>query len=774
MTEEPADRSRWAWDTAPTDGSYPGPVYIGDMEDWSHEETKKRRDTFRDPWGGVWTEPLRNGATKAKWGTRTFDSGRYRCCDDLHDCGVFVSVAQGEKIQWHFKRQWGYGVNNSKAHNQYECKNESKYKGPSRFHNIVVNEIHNFLRGINEFTGKRIVFLSEERAVAQLDNFEPDVYVEFEDETWFAIEVILTSAPDREKHEKFGQNLITINLNELDCIESDRAFSRWIREGDVLSLLDFETSAEKRALRFEERTNRFKRQDEREFRASVLAKISKCREEFGFYLEIDVSKVFELSEIEAYFNKEKDRRALSLKISLAIDKNVKKYGERLERSVDEFNSVKEVNDYYKAELGEKLKRENLKKLEEKRQTKLLSIENAIKRNVEKYGERLPKNANDFTLKKDVNEYYKKELGEKLKQRKRKEREEAKQRTEARRARRAQALKKAQDVKNAWSNINKKHPQYKKWLRGIISDGSSASQSVFRYSYAKRHLDLLRTDFDELMKREKGTPFLENLIERDLVSSLPSIKEYSKWGQIDLLLEKHVGTSLEVIRIILFGKLNFGYEVSRNLEEFCGSMMRIHFDEEDKQISQYCLKVIDSLGSYKGHGLFMGYSMFSPNFQCWRLLETHSGSYTHYIPSKLGKRTDITSFINSNLEFWKAINRGGISNIPSGFDRQIVETSKAPSKPKVTRRADADFARAQKEDAAAQKQREKDRASKAEKKTTKEKRGTGEYAKKAYFNEVGRKRRDVNTADTAKKKRIAKAALAHFRKANKGKYEDDES
>ena len=58
MTEELADRSRWAWDTAPTDGSYPGPVYIGDMEDWSPEETKIRYDTNQDPWGGKWTQPL--------------------------------------------------------------------------------------------------------------------------------------------------------------------------------------------------------------------------------------------------------------------------------------------------------------------------------------------------------------------------------------------------------------------------------------------------------------------------------------------------------------------------------------------------------------------------------------------------------------------------------------------------------------------------------------------------------------------------------------------
>ena len=228
MTEELADRSRWAWDTAPTDGSPRSPVYIGDMEDWSREETARRRDTNRNPWGGVWTQPLRKGATKAKWGTRTFDSGRYRCCDDLHDCGVFVSVAQGPQIQWHFKRQWKNGKHNSKPHNEKECRNELRYKGPSRFHNIVVNEIHNYLRQTKKFTGKRIVFLSKERAVAHLDNFEPDVYVKFEDETWFAIEVIWRSAPDREKHEKFGQRLITINLNELDCLGvfgSERIFS---------------------------------------------------------------------------------------------------------------------------------------------------------------------------------------------------------------------------------------------------------------------------------------------------------------------------------------------------------------------------------------------------------------------------------------------------------------------------------------------------------------------------------------------------------------------
>ena len=55
-----------------------------------------------------------------------------------------------------------------------------------------------------------------------------------------------------------------------------------------------------------------------------------------------------------------------MKISNAIERNVKKYGERLERSVDDFNSVKEVNDYYKAELGEKLEQKKREEIAKKK------------------------------------------------------------------------------------------------------------------------------------------------------------------------------------------------------------------------------------------------------------------------------------------------------------------------------------------------------------------------------------------------------------------------
>ena len=64
------------------------------------------------------------------------------------------------------------------------------YVGTSRFHHIVVNEIYSMLSLSNEFGGKDIESITKERSVADLDNFEPDVYVKFEDGTWFAFEVI--------------------------------------------------------------------------------------------------------------------------------------------------------------------------------------------------------------------------------------------------------------------------------------------------------------------------------------------------------------------------------------------------------------------------------------------------------------------------------------------------------------------------------------------------------------------------------------------------------
>ena len=102
-------------------------------------------------------------------------------------------------------------------------------------------------------------------------------------------------------------------------------------------------------------------------------------------------------------------------------------------------------------------------------------------------------------------------------------------------------------------------------------------------------------------------------------------------------------------------------------------------------------------------------------------------------------------------------------------------TKAPSKPKVTRSPEEDFERAQNKEAAARKQREQDRASKAEKKTTKKK-ATPVNDKEAYVSELRRRVGEVDRTARlgGKASRKAQRDLVNFKKANKGKYEDDES
>ena len=295
------DHSKWAWDTAPADGGPPRPVYIGNKEDWCIEETRKRRDTNREPWGGVWTEPLTPGATKAKWGKRTFDSGRMRCCHDMYDCGLFVVVKQGPVNAWHFQRQWSWGRPRTY---QYICKNEAMYVGPKRFHHIVVNEIYCMLIQSMEFDGKAIESITKKQSVAGLGDFEPDVYVKFEDETWFAFEVIVKSEPDRDKHEMFGINLIEINLNDLDCLDNDRDFSRWIQQGGVSELLLAESTLEQRKHRWKARGNMWKRKDEREFRKAFDNRMGVCASQFGFTMDIQWDSVTKLEDVERFYEQE--------------------------------------------------------------------------------------------------------------------------------------------------------------------------------------------------------------------------------------------------------------------------------------------------------------------------------------------------------------------------------------------------------------------------------------------------------------------------------------
>ena len=487
MPEEREDHSRWAWDTAPINGNQPGPVYIGDKEDWSLEETRRRRDTNRDPWGGVWTQPLSTGATKAKWGKNTFDSGRYRCCDDLHDCGVFVAVKQGPIMAWHFQRQWNFGQNNSKQHNALECKNESMYKGPNKYYNIVVDEIHRTLTREMEFVGKTIATTPlKQKPVRTLNFLEPDVYLRFNDGNWFAIEVVWTSITNRVKHDKLGMRLIEINLNELRMLESDREFNRWIQSGGIMRLLEFEASLEQREKRYAARKKSWDGKDERAWREVFSQEMSRCRKLFGF--EIPSKKlehVKEIEQMEAIYVEEEKRIKQLKKISNAIEHNVQKFGEKLPFRTDAFSSVEQVDEYYQSELGEMLEQLNT----------MVEAERILEKELL---QELNKKYPTFTRWRKV---LCKDISKGLKGRKK-------------------------------SGI---YNQY----RFLRKDLNFLRSSMNFKKHQLKHQLKFQSELNE---------FIQNLINSGIGPYLPSLNEWDKWDELDKLFEPHTRKSLEMIRI----------------------------------------------------------------------------------------------------------------------------------------------------------------------------------------------------------------------------------
>ena len=347
---------KWAWDTMPDDGGEPRMVYIGTKEEWSLEETKSRTGSRH----GRWTKPLTPHATKAKWGRPTFDIGRYRCCHDLEQCGVGVVVKQGPIQAWHFQRQWNYGDNSLY---EYRCKNESQYRGESRFHSTATRTIARMLTPGKELDGK---IVAEKAAHEKSRRFPlknndfvsltPDVYVTFEDDTWFAIEVVYTHSPERNNHDAYGTNMVVIDLKGLRAVDSDQAFAKWIREEGLENILKRESKKERRIQRYEYRKLSFERQDEKEYRSAWLTEYRRCRHEYGIHNTLtELDHNIKIENIEGFFIEEKKRQKKLRSIRNAILLNAKRYGQRLPRNPEDFSLVKDVDAYYRKELVKTLK-----------------------------------------------------------------------------------------------------------------------------------------------------------------------------------------------------------------------------------------------------------------------------------------------------------------------------------------------------------------------------------------------------------------------------------
>ena len=351
--------SRVAWDTRRGyDDEEPRPVYVGNYDEWDPDETKRQR----------WTKPTTPGAKKAvhsKEDPEVFKIGRYLCCHDP-ECGVSVKVIQASKVTWHFKRQWNYG-NNPVYENK--CKNEHVYKGgESIYHHTTTRAVARFLTPRRKFNGKTVA----EKAAWEVSrkfnlpngdivNLKPDVYVGFIDDTYFAIEVVFGHPPERNAHDAYGANMVEIDLKELGVVDSEQSFFKWIREGGIEKALKRNSKEKKRIQRHEKRQEMFERDDEKQYLADRKKEITRCIETYGFDIPSeDLTRVREIKDIKGLFEKEKNIRDEELEKSRAklslineeIERNVEKFGERLQLGPKDSSSVESVKEFYRSKLGD--------------------------------------------------------------------------------------------------------------------------------------------------------------------------------------------------------------------------------------------------------------------------------------------------------------------------------------------------------------------------------------------------------------------------------------
>ena len=393
-----AKKTRWAFDTSPDDGVLPGPVYVGNKEDWDPSETRKRR----------WTTPITPGATKAVHGTPTFDSARYRCCHDLENCGVRVKVRQGDENAWNFAREWEYGVRHASRHS---CINKKQYTGESRFHLMTKLSIARVLR--TERWGRHYNIRNGEVHVERyIGDIKPDVHFITNDNQTIIIEVVVTNDANRYKHNTFGRNMVLINLRNLGVTDDDSTFDRWVKAGGIEEILEKELDPTRRDRLFNQRIDHFSRVDQAEWERQMRQFESKCREKFGFGLSsmnLDIKDFASEEEMEEALRVEKERRDLLSDLEAAETQLEYTYGEKLDLTLSDFTSVDELKEVYRKELGEKLKKKRERQKREKEIVEREKLGSYVKEMYEtyllRYGRDFIPDDIEFDSKKEVDTYF---------------------------------------------------------------------------------------------------------------------------------------------------------------------------------------------------------------------------------------------------------------------------------------------------------------------------------------------------------------------------------
>ena len=192
-------------------------------------------------------------------------------------------------------------------------------------------------------------------------SIEPDIYMEFTNGEWLTVEVIKTSEPSREVHAYCQDRIIELDLNELDCLNDDRAFSKWIQGGGVEAMLRENATVEARKRRYETRENKWKRKDEREFRKEVKVRISACEERYKFNFDGDEESVSRLDDIDGWFENERQNRELQEEIKNAILYYERKFNTELDVDISIFGRKEDVDAHFAARFKEQIEAEEEEK-----------------------------------------------------------------------------------------------------------------------------------------------------------------------------------------------------------------------------------------------------------------------------------------------------------------------------------------------------------------------------------------------------------------------------
>lgn len=373
------EESQWAFDLRPWEGNRwhddkPDPsmkekfpngrmVHIGIKSEWNPEETGRKNRTGRH---GPWTKPLSDGAEKAQWGS--FDSGRYLCCDDIDNCGIRVSVKQGNQMKWHFSREPEF-----RSSKPQHCINRNKWVGESRFHNITKRHIAKTLNLPSWKEDYQIVDVHLEKVVKfkrgnEIVNLQPDIHVILEDKTKIYIEVVWKNPPKKLHHDLYGQNLAIVDLKDEakrvvlsvdDDDEKIRNFQRWIRDGGVEIALREELDPKQREKLFKQREENFSKHNitvVREYLAEVEENHHVLSQKWFEALTQELDDGMSKEMVKDLYNEILERQNLEEEIQseirrIAMDTDY----DVTELTPEQFSSVEEIEPFVIEDFNNKMK-----------------------------------------------------------------------------------------------------------------------------------------------------------------------------------------------------------------------------------------------------------------------------------------------------------------------------------------------------------------------------------------------------------------------------------